>query len=301
MKYKFIETHSNTFTVKKMCSTLSVCESSYYHWMGRDTSPRTRSNERLLQRIQELYSEHDKMVGSPMITADLRSEVEFSKVGKNRVAKLMKDAGISCKSVKKFKSTTDSNHDKLIAPNFLNRQFNPFGPNQIWVSDITYIKVGSEWSYLSVFIDLYSRIVVGWDVSDTLQKESVIKAFNNACLRRKPASGLLIHSDRGVQYASKEFRRILKQCGAIQSMSRKGNCWDNAVAESFFHTLKTQYTHHKKFKNEQELRFGLFKYIELYYNRRRRHSANQWRTPVEMENIFFSTENWFNCDWMKMG
>jgi len=169
------------------------------------------------------------------------------------------------------------------------------------VSDTTYIKVGKDWRYLTVFIDLYSRIVVGWDVSDSLHRSSMIQAFERACLRINPGPGLLVHSDRGVQYASREFRLLLKKKGAVQSMSRKGDCWDNAVAESFFHTLKTQYTHHQKFKNENDLKFGLFKYIELYYNRRRRHSANNWRTPSEVEECFFYQQNLFNCDWLKTG
>lgn len=280
---------------------LSVCESAYFRWCQNGRATRHMANNRLLERIKELYLEHNGMAGSPMITADLRAEPEFAHVGKNRVARVMKNAGLFCKLVKKFKTTTDSKHQYQIAANLLDRQFNVHAPNQAWVTDITYVKVGSQWCYLTVFIDLYARIVVGWDVSNTLHRESVINAFNKACLRRRPGPGLLVRSDRGVQYASQEFRRLLKKAGAIQSMSRKGNCWDNAVAESFFHTLKTQYTHHTKFKTEDDLRFGLFKYIEVYYNRRRRHSANQWKTPAEMEKTFFSTENWFNCDWLKTG
>lgn len=162
-------------------------------------------------------------------------------------------------------------------------------PNTAWVSDLTYLKIGRKWYYLSVFIDLFSRIVVGWDLSDSLERHSTIKAFQKALLRRNPAKGLMVHSDRGVQYASRDFRKLFKENGFIQSMSRKGNCWYNVVAESFFHTLKTQYVHHVRFKDQVSAERGLFNYIEIYYNRRRRHSANNYKSPAifekEIENL----------------
>ncbi len=221
-----------------------------------------------------------------MITADLQSETTFSKVGKNRVARIMKENNLHCRSVKKFKVTTDSKHNEPVADNILDRKFTVSAPNKVWVSDLTYLKVGKKWCYLAVFIDLYSRIVVGWDLSDSLEKESTIKAFKKALIRRNPGSGLMVHSDRGVQYASKDFRLILQKNSCIQSMSRKGNCWDNAVAESFFHTLKTQYTHHVKFADFQTTERGLFQYIEAYYNRRRRHSSNSYKSPAEFEKLW---------------
>ena len=170
-----------------------------------------------------------------------------------------------------------------VADNLLNREFNVSSPNRVWVSDIIYLRVGRKWYYLSVFIDLFSRLVVGWDLSDSLERHSTIKALNKAILRRKPDKGLLIHSDRGIQYANSDFRKQLERNGFIQSMSRKENCWDNAVAESFFHTLKTQLTHHVCYKDVQEAEQSLFNYIEVYYNRRRRHSTNNYKSPVFFE------------------
>lgn len=179
--------------------------------------------------------------------------------------------------------TTNSKHDEPVADNILNRQFSVAAPNTVWVSDITYLKAGGKWHYLAVFIDLFSRIVVGWDLSDSLDRHSMMYAFNKALWRRRPGAGLLVHSDRGVQYASADFRLLLEKTGCIQSMSRKGNCWDNAVAESFFHTLKTQLTHHERFRDKNEAELALFNYIEAYYNRRRRHSSRGYRTPAEFE------------------
>ena len=233
MKFKFIEKNRSSFPVKKMCHVLKVSQSGYYRWRKAPLSSLKIENERLRARINELFKEHNGMVGSPMITADLRAEPEFSKVSKNRVARHMQEMGLKCRATRKFVVTTDSRHSEPVAPNILDRQFSPESPNSAWVSDITYVKVGSKWNYLTVFIDLYSRIVVGWDLSASLERHSMIHAFEKALWRRRPPSGLLVHSDRGVQYASADFRNLLTKNGFIQSMSRKGNCWDNAVAESF--------------------------------------------------------------------
>lgn len=230
-----------------------------------------------------MYFEHDQMLGSPMITADLQAEERFSKASRVRVAKKMKAMGLQCKTVRKFIVTTDSSHKEPVAPNLLNRRFSVNSPNTVWVTDITYIKVGRKWFYITVFIDLFLRIVVGWDLSNSLERSSVLRAFNKALVRRRPSKGLMVHSDQGVQYVSREFRKLLAKHGCIQSMSRRGNCWDNAVAESFFHTLKTQMIYHRKFLDKQETEIALFQYIEAYYNRRRRHSSNGWLSPNEFE------------------
>ena len=224
------------------------------------------------------------MAGSPMITGDLRAEKAFRNVSRPRVARHMRSMALRCRTNRKFVVTTDSTHSEPVASNILNRQFTAVAPNKAWVTGITYLKVGRRWHYLTVFIDLYSRLVVGWDLSDSLERHSVIHAFQKAIVRRKPAAGLVVHSDRGIQYASNDFRTRLKQSGCIQSMSRKGNCWDNAVAESFFHTLKTQFIRHHKFLTRYEAELALFQYIEAYYNRRRRHSSNGWMSPTEFEN-----------------
>lgn len=291
MKFQFMKANRSIFPVKKMCRTLEVSRSGFYSWFSRPKSKRSIENKILKSRIRELYFEHRQMAGSPMITADLQAEERFGKVSRTRVARKMKAMGLQCKTVRKFVVTTDSSHKEPAAPNLLNRQFSVSRPNAVWATDITYIKVGRKWFYLTVFIDLFSRIVVGWDLSDSLERSSVIRAFNKALVRRRPAKGLMIHSDQGVQYVSREFRTQLVKHGCIQSMSRRGNCWDNAVAESFFHTLKTQMVYHRRFLDKHEAEIALFQYIEAYYNRRRRHSSNGWKSPAEFEincqeNIF---------------
>ena len=284
MRYQFIQKNRSSFPVMKMCRTFNISPSGFYHWQNRPCSARQDENNRIKQRISELYIEHKGMVGSPMITADLRSEPEFAAVSKNRVARHMRDMGLRCRTTKKFVVTTDSKHNEPVAPNILNREFSVSSPNTAWVSDITYVKVGPKWQYLTVFIDLFSRIVVGWDLSESLERHSMIRAFQKALWRRRPGEGLLVHSDRGVQYASGDFRELLKEKKFVQSMSRKGNCWDNAVAESFFHTLKTQLIYHRRFQNKDEMEKALFNYIEIYYNRRRRHSTNGYQTPALFES-----------------
>ncbi len=283
MTFQFIKANRSSFPVKKMCLTLDVSRSGFYAWLSRPESKRAIENKVLCQRIQELYYEHGQMAGSPMITADLHDEERFCSVSRVRVARKMKAMGLQCKTTRKFVVTTDSSHKEPVAPNLLDRRFSAYKPNTAWVTDITYIKVGKKWFYLTVFIDLFSRIIVGWDLSASLDRSSVIRALKKAIARRRPPKGLMIHSDRGVQYASREFRKLLAKYGCTQSMSRKGNCWDNAVAESFFHTLKTQMVYHRKFTHRQEAEIALFQYIEAYYNRRRRHSSNGWVSPAEFE------------------
>lgn len=291
MRYQFIQDNRSSFPVVKMCRSFSISPSGFYRWQNKPCSTRQEENNRMRQRIRELYDEHNGMAGSPMITGDLRSESEFATVSKNRVARHMKDMNLRCRTMKKFVVTTDSKHDEPIAPNLLNREFSASSPNTAWVSDITYVKVGSKWQYLTVFIDLFSRIVVGWDLSESLDRHSMIRAFHKALWRRRPAEGLLVHSDRGVQYASADFRKLLKEKKFVQSMSRKGNCWDNAVAESFFHTLKTQLIYHRRFHNKDEMEQALFNYIEIYYNRRRRHSTNGYQSPAMYEFEWGKIEN----------
>ena len=291
MRYRFVQENRSSFPVMKMCQVLKVSQSGYYRWRKNPLSVRKVRNEQLRRRIRELYAEHKGMAGSPMITADLRADPEFSKVSKNRVARHMQEMGLKCRATRKFVVTTDSRHSEPVAPNILNRQFTAESPNGVWVSDITYVKVGSKWNYLTVFIDLYSRIVVGWDLSESLERHSMIHAFQKALWRRRPLSGLLVHSDRGVQYASAAFRNLLKKNSFLQSMSRKGNCWDNAVAESFFHTLKTQLLYHKRFQGKADAEQALFNYIEVYYNRRRRHSTNGYKSPASYEAEWEKMQN----------
>ncbi len=283
MKFKFIENNRSSFPVKKMCQVLSVSPSGYYRWRKSPVSNQKIENKKLQELIKDLYSQHEGMAGSPMITADLRENPDFLNISRNRVARHMKKMGLKCKTVKKFVVTTDSKHTEPVAPNLLDRQFTVPAPDMVYVTDITYLKVGRRWHYLTVFIDLFSRLVVGWDLSESLERHSAIRALNKAILKRRPSPGLMIHSDRGVQYASSDFRAVLKKQVFIQSMSRKGNCWDNAVAESFFHTIKTQMIHHCKFQNAAEAEQAIFNYIEVYYNRRRKHSTNGYKSPAQYE------------------
>jgi putative transposase len=195
----------------------------------------------------------------------------------------MKELGLRCKTTRKFVVTTDSKHKQPVAPNLLDRKVSVAALNTTWVSDITYIKVGAKWHYLTVFIDLFSRAIVGWDLSNSVESKSAIYALNKAVMRRRPALGLMIHSDRGMQYASSSFRAVLTQHGFIQSMSRKGNRWDNAVAESFFASLKTQLTHHVNYRDKLEAEHSLFNYIEVYFNRQRKHSTKGYKAPALFE------------------
>ena len=261
MKYEFIKDNRSSFPVKKMCHVFHISPSGYYRWRKAPLSNRRAQNEALKNRIRELFYQHKGMVGSPIITADLREDPAFSNVSRNRVVRLMREMGLRCKTVKKFVVTTDSKHNEPVAPNLLDRQFSVSTPDTVYVSDITYLKVGRRWHYLTVFIDLFSRLVVGWDLSDSLERFSAISALNKAILRRRPGQGLMVHSDRGIQFASKDFRAVLDKHGFIQSMSRKGNCWDNAVAESFFGSLKTQLIHHCTFQSVTEAEQALFLYI----------------------------------------
>ena len=283
MKYTFIKNNRSSFPVKKMCQNLAVSQSGFYRWTKAPLSPRKRENAKIKKRIKEIFFGHRGMIGSPIVTADLPDDEEFSKVSRPRVTRMMREMGLKCRATKKFVVTTDSRHNYPVAPNLLNRNFTVSAPNVVWVSDITYLKIGKKWHYLTVFIDLYSRIVVGWDLNDSLERHSTIRALNKAVMRRRPAKGLMIHSDRGIQYASTGFRNILQRSGFIQSMSRKGNCWDNAVAESFFHSLKTQLIHHVRFQKRMEAEYALFNYIEVYFNRRRKHSTNRYKAPAVIE------------------
>jgi len=284
MKYQFISTHSSQHSVKKMCHVLSISRSGYYLWKDSPDSLRSLENIKLKEDIRNIYNDHSGRIGSPMITPELR-EHGWPTISENRVARLMKGMNLKCKTVKGYKTTTDSNHKEPVAENLLNRNFIVDEPNKVWVTDITYIKVGNGWMYLTVFIDLFSRMVVGWALNRSLSTEGVVLALLRGVWSRQVIHGLMIHSDRGCQYASKEFRGYLKDLGFIQSMSRKGNCWDNAVSESFFHTLKNELVYQRTFKNKEDARSQIFEYIEIYYNRKRRHTANGRVSPAQYEAI----------------
>ena len=235
----------------------------------------------LSEQIRLVFIEHKCRYGSRRIRRALQNK--GYDISRRRVCRLMKEQGLYCKTKRKFKYTTDSNHALPVAANLLNRDFSPSKPNQAYVGDITYIPTQEGWLYLAVVIDLYSRQVVGWSMNKRMRAELVNNALLMALWKRKPVRGLISHTDRGSQYASKSHRDILKDHGIVQSMSRKGDCWDNAVAESFFHTLKIELIHHEQFQSREEAEQMIFHYIEVYYNRQRMHSANDYLSPVDYE------------------
>jgi putative transposase len=260
---------------------MKVSRSGYYEWLNRPMSNRNKENQKLTTTIKEVFIISRGCYGTRRIIRKLAQNDIF--ISRRRIARLMKESGLICKTKRRFKVTTDSKHNQPISPNLLERQFTVLSPDKYWVGDITYIPTKEGWLYLATVIDLYSRQIVGWSMADNMKAKLVNDALTMAIFQRKPKRGLIWHSDRGSQYASDSHRAILKDHGIIQSMSRKGDCYDNAVAESFFHTLKTELTHHYQFNNNQEAKKVIFEYIEVFYNRIRIHSANNYLAPVEFE------------------
>ncbi len=260
---------------------MKVSRSGYYNWLNRPISNRDKENKELTEMIIEIFLQNRNVYGTRRIAKILTQKSVF--ISRNRIGKLMANANLSCKTKRKFKVTTDSKHDKPISPNLLNREFNVTQPDKYWVGDITYIPTKKGWLYLATVIDLYSRQIVGWSMADNMRSKLVNDALTMALFQRKPKKGLIWHTDRGSQYASQSHRSILKDHKITQSMSRKGDCWDSVVAESFFHTLKTELTNHYQFENQQEAKNVIFEYIEVFYNRIRIHSANNYLAPVEFE------------------
>jgi transposase InsO family protein len=281
VKYAWIKRHKAEFPVGLMCDVLAVGRSSYYEWLKPQLSPRTLENQKLAEKIKEIFMESRCSYGTRRIRKALMKR--GISISRRRVGKLMKQHGLTCKTKRKFKVTTDSKHPLAISPHLLQRDFSAMRPDQKYVGDITYIWTQEGWLYLATVIDLFSRRVVGWSMNKRMTASLVNVALLMALWKRKPKRGLLWHTDRGSQYASDSHREILQEHGVIQSMSRKGNCWDNAVAESFFHTLKTELTHHVLFKTRGEAKQAIFEYIEIFYNRKRSHSANDYLSPVEYE------------------
>ena len=264
-----------------MCRALEVRPAGYYRWRTRKPSTRATENARLVEQIKSAHVASRGIYGSPKIHHLLRRNGEA--VNHKRVARLMKEHGIKAKRVKKSKRTTDSRHDLPVAENVLARDFKATRPDTVWASDITYVWTDEGWLYLVVFLDLFSRLVVGWAVSESLETEFVEQAFLQGQSRRGGAVSPLIHSDRGSQYASLAFRERLAAWECQQSMSRKGNCWDNAVTESFFGILKSEMVHHERFATRKEAKDRIFDYIEVFYNRSRIHSAADYFAPAEYE------------------
>ena len=281
MKYAFIQSQSGIYAVTRLCQVLDVCRSAYYDWLGQATSPHQQEDERLTKKIKISHQNSRETYGSRRIQNDLKDEGEI--VSKARVLRLMKQEGLISKHRKKFKATTNSSHDLPISPNLLQRDFDVAQPDRVYVSDITYIWTSEGWLYLAVTIDLFSRLVVGWSISTRMFAPLVTDALEMAIASRNPEAGLIHHSDRGVQYASEAFQAILEEHGYLGSMSRKGDCWDKAVAESFFKTLKAELVNHRYYLSRDEARLEIFEYIEVYYNRQRKHSSNEYLSPFKYE------------------
>lgn len=276
--------HHREFPVGKMAEVLSVSRSGYYDWMERPTSTRKQNQIRFDADVKALFEENHCTYGSVRLTMELVKK-GYAK-NRKRVVQSMNRQDLQSKCHRKFRvCTTDSNHNCPVAENLVNRNFTTEKPNLVWVTDITYLKSKTGWLYLTVFIDLFSRIVVGWSLSESLGHESCVRALQRGIWRRKPPKGLLIHSDRGIQYCCDGFRKVIKSNHFIQSMSRKGNCWDNAVAESFFKTLKTEVIYHVNLLDLNHAQHVLFDYIEGFYNCKRIHSRLKDLSPMEFERF----------------
>jgi putative transposase len=281
MIFRFIEDHRLQWPVRLLCDALDVSVAGYYAWRERPASARQQRQDALLVEIRAIHAEFKARYGSPRIQAELAARGQDCCV--NTVAKLMRDHDIQAKTARKFRCTTDSNHDLPVADNLLGRQFDPDAPNEVWLADITYIPTHEGWLYLAAVEDLYSRRVVGWSMAEHLESRLVVDALEMAVQRRLPGEGLLAHSDRGSQYASEHYQRLLAQHGIACSMSRRANCWDNAPMESFFASLKKELVHGADFATRAEARAALVEYIEVFYNNQRRHSALGYVSPAQFE------------------
>jgi len=273
------------YSILALCSNLEVSPSGYYDWLNRRTCPGPRAveNQALAKAIDTLHVQSRQTYGSPRLVQELRKEGR--RHGRNRIARLMKQAGLFGRQKGRYRvQTTESNHDQPIAPNRLAEAPKATAPNQLWVADITYIPTQEGWLFLAAILDLYSRKIVGWAMSERIDTALVLKALGMALLHRNPPPHqLLLHSDRGVQYASADYRQALAQAGLMASMSRKANCYDNASMESFWSTLKVELVYRRNFVGHRQARSEIFDYIECFYNRRRSHSALNYRSPVDFE------------------
>jgi putative transposase len=281
MKYQFIQQYKHEFPVVVMCQVLEVSESGYYAWLKRPACQHQREDAQIKQEIQQIFSTHQGRYGSPRIHRELCEQGRG--ISRKRVARLMREAELLAKQKRRRVLTTKRDLTHPVAPNVLNREFTATDPNKKWVTDITYIPTAQGWLYLAVILDLYSRMVVGWSMSGNCDEELVERALDLALARRRPDPGLLHHSDRGSQYTSRAYQVRLEQAGILVSMSRKGNCWDNAAMESFFGTLKDECLGNSLYVSHHEARLAIFAYLEVYYNRIRRHSTLGYVSPFIYE------------------
>jgi putative transposase len=270
------------FPLREICEVLGISRSGYYAWLKRKPSRRHRADQKLLPLIAQIHEQSRRAYGSPRVTQELKRQDQ--RCGRHRVARIMRQAGLRGLQKRSFRPrTTDPRHPLPIAPNRLKKSPKPVAPNQTWVADITYIDTAQGWLYLAAVMDLYSRKIVGWALADHLKTSLPEQALRRALQTRRPAPGLLHHSDRGVQYASQEYRALLQSNQLLSSMSAQGNCYDNAAMESFFSTLKTELLHRQDWQNHGQVKLAIFDYLETFYNRRRLHSALSYQSPIDFE------------------
>lgn len=281
MRYRAIQEHDRRFPIRLMCRALAVSPAGYYGWRDRPESRRAVHNRILLSEIRVVHRESRETYGSPRIWDTLVKQGH--RVGEHRIARLMWSEGVRAKTVKKWRTTTQSNHRMPVAANTLDRQFSVTRPNRVWAGDITYVWTTEGWLYLAVVLDLYSRAVIGWALEARLTGDLTQQALTMAIHHRTPNAGLLHHSDRGSQYAATAYQQLLTRHGMTGSMSRRGNCWDNACVESFFGTLKRELIYHRQYRTRDEATRDIFEYIEVFYNRLRRHSTLGYDSPAEFE------------------
>ena len=282
MKYAWIEAYRDQFSVTRMCRQLGVSRTGYCQWRTRAPSERSMANAALDARVAAMHAGSQRSYGRPRIVRGLRAQ--GLQVSHERVRNSLKRQNLRPVYKRPYRVTTDSAHNKPIAPNVLDRRFDGWRVNEAWVADITYIATGEGWLYLAVIMDLASRRIVGWSMSERIKADLVCQALKSAYWRRKPAAGLIMHSDRGSQYASDTHRQLIKDYGMIQSMSRRANCWDNAAMESFFKTLKVERTHRLRYDSRAIAKLDIIDWIEGFYNRRRMHSSIDYQTPAAAES-----------------
>ena len=281
MRFAFIETEKACFPITLMCRMLAVSRAGFYAWRRRPAAARTREDQVLAVAVAAIYAEHHGRYGSPRVRMGLRARGQRS--GRKRIARLMRLQGLRARPRRRYRTTTDSRHGLPVCPNLLARRFAVAQPNTAWVTDMTYLWTAQGWLYLAVIIDLYSRRIVGWSMSERIDRKLALDALRMALAQRHPRRGLIHHSDRASQYASADYQQQLARHGLCGSMSRRGDCWDNAVAESFFASLKLELVYRVQWRTRAEARTAIFEYLELFYNRRRRHSSLGYLSPVEFE------------------
>ncbi len=281
MRYAFIERHEKDHGVRRLCTVMQVHPSGYYAWKKQPTSEKARDDQRLLGLLKQAWLESGCVYGYRKLTLDMRDLGE--RCGKHRVARLLHQAGIRSQSGYRRRTTGRGGKPAVVAPNHLNRQFSPDGPNQSWATDITYIRTHEGWLYLAVVLDLFSRQVIGWSMGSRIDTALVLNALLMALRRRRPKETVLVHSDQGCQFTGDEWQGFLRDHNLVSSMSRRGNCHDNAVAESFFQLLKRERIRRQIYPTRQDARADVFNYIEMFYNPRRRHSTAGVLSPIEFE------------------